>query len=60
MPLGEAVWQDTVLVLPEGSGKRFRNVINDEELEAVEHGGQTVIPLAGLFGQVSVALLETA
>ena len=60
MPLGEAVWQDTVLVLPEGSGKRFRNVINDEELEAVEHGGQTVIPLARLFGQVSVALLETA
>ncbi len=60
LPLGEAAWQDTALVLPDGSGRRFRNVVNDEALESVEHGGQAVIPLATLFGQVSVALLEPA
>ena len=59
-PLGEAVWQDTCLVLPEESGRRFRNVINEELLDATERDGRMVIALARLFGQVSFALLEPA
>lgn len=60
LPLGEQAWQDTVLVLPEGCGGRFRNIVNGEEVEAQEQGGEQVIPLSRLFGQVSVALLEPA
>jgi (1->4)-alpha-D-glucan 1-alpha-D-glucosylmutase len=59
LPLGEEAWQDTVLVLPEGCGGRFRNVVNGEELEAREHGGEQVIVLSRLFGQMSMALLES-
>ncbi len=59
LPLGEEAWGDTVLVLPEGCGGRFRNVINGEELEAQEHEGEKVIRLSRLFGEVSVALLES-
>lgn len=57
-PLGEAVWQDTVLLLPEGMEGRFRNVVNDAIVEAVPRNGQSAIALASLFGEVSVALLE--
>jgi len=57
-PLGEAAWQDTVLVLPEGSGSRFRNVVNGEQVEAVQHESQKAIALASLFKEVGVALLE--
>jgi len=58
LPLGEAAWMDTILVLPEGSGRRFRNIVNGEELEVVEREGHRAIPLAQLFAQVTVALLE--
>ncbi|WP_129124992.1 malto-oligosyltrehalose synthase [Geomonas oryzae] len=57
-PLGEAVWQDTLLLLPEGIGGQLRNVVNDAVVDVVLHEGQSVIPLAALFGEVSVALLE--
>ncbi|UPU36012.1 malto-oligosyltrehalose synthase [Geomonas paludis] len=59
-PLGETVWQDTVLLLPEGSGERFRNVVNDQQVEAERRDGRLAIPLAALFSEVSVALLEPA
>ncbi|WP_136524268.1 malto-oligosyltrehalose synthase [Geomonas ferrireducens] len=58
-PLGEAVWQDTVLLLPEGVGGRFRNGVNDATVEAVPHDDQSALPLAALFAEVSVALLES-
>lgn len=57
-PIGEAAWQDTFLLLPEGSGSRFRNVVNDEEIAAVERKGRQGIMLAELFGGAPVALLE--
>ncbi|QWV97503.1 malto-oligosyltrehalose synthase [Geomonas nitrogeniifigens] len=59
-PLGEGVWQDTVLLLPEGAAPRYRNVVNSQPVEAKRHGGRPAIPLAVLFGEVSVALLEPA
>ncbi|HBG07000.1 MAG: malto-oligosyltrehalose synthase [Geobacteraceae bacterium GWC2_58_44] len=57
-PLGEQAWLDTFLVLPEGAGSRFRNVISDEEIDTVERAGRRGIPLALLFAAVPVALLE--
>jgi (1->4)-alpha-D-glucan 1-alpha-D-glucosylmutase len=56
-PLGEAAWGDTVLQLPEGP-HRFRNVVNDQTVEAVERDGAWVIPVAALFAEAPVALLE--
>jgi (1->4)-alpha-D-glucan 1-alpha-D-glucosylmutase len=58
LPLGAEVWGESVLVLPEGAPRRFRNVINDEELEATEREGEVVMPLAELFATAPVALLE--
>ena len=58
LPLGETAWLDTLLVLPEESVGRFRNIINGEQLEAIQSGGQRGIPLAQLFARISVALLE--
>jgi (1->4)-alpha-D-glucan 1-alpha-D-glucosylmutase len=57
-PLGEPAWLDTFLVLPEGAGGRFRNVVNDQELDAVERQGRRGIRLAELFAGAPVALLE--
>ncbi|HJV35365.1 malto-oligosyltrehalose synthase [Geomonas sp.] len=57
-PLGEEAWLDTFLVLPEGSPRRFRNVLTDQENEAVERDGHWGLPVAELFAAVPVALLE--
>ena len=57
-PLGERTWLDTFLPLPEDAGARFRNIINDEELVAVEREGRQGLPLAQLFAGAPVALLE--
>ena len=57
-PLGEAAWLDTLLLLPEGAGMRFRNVLDGSELDPVEREGQRGILLAQLFAEVPVALLE--
>jgi (1->4)-alpha-D-glucan 1-alpha-D-glucosylmutase len=57
-PLGEEVWEDTVLLLPDGSGGGLRNVVNGEEIHAVEQEGRWRIPVGKLFGAAPVALLE--
>jgi (1->4)-alpha-D-glucan 1-alpha-D-glucosylmutase len=57
LPVGDA-WLDSSLLLGEVGFGRFRNVITDEELDAVERGGQPTLPLARLFATASVALLE--
>jgi (1->4)-alpha-D-glucan 1-alpha-D-glucosylmutase len=57
LPVGD-VWLDSYLVLGEVGYGRFRNVITDEELDAVERGGQPALPLARLFATAPVALLE--
>ena len=58
-PLGVRAWTETVLPLPQGAGTRFRNVVNGSDLDALERGGEPVIPLAKLFAEVPVALLES-
>jgi malto-oligosyltrehalose synthase len=57
-PLGEAAWLDSLLLLPEGSAGRYRNVITNEELSSQERSGKAGIPLAILFASAPVALLE--
>jgi (1->4)-alpha-D-glucan 1-alpha-D-glucosylmutase len=57
--LGERVWLDSWLPLPEGSGRSFKNVVNDEELEAVQVEGHWGLPLAQLFAEAPIALLES-
>jgi (1->4)-alpha-D-glucan 1-alpha-D-glucosylmutase len=59
-PLGEAIWADTFLELPQGAGRRFRNVVNDEKLEASEREGRRGLALADVFAGIPVALLEPA
>lgn len=56
-PLDASAWQDTFLPLPEGSGARFRNVVNDEEVAAVEREGKGCLELAQLLDGATVALL---
>ena len=58
LPLGEGAWLDSFLVLPDGQGGSYRNVITDEELHSVERAGKHAIPLARLFATAPVALLE--
>jgi maltooligosyltrehalose synthase len=53
VPLGRAVWQDTVLVLPEQIRNRtFRDVFTGEGLD-----GRAGMALAEMFGSFPVALL---
>ena len=57
-PLGDAAWLDSFLPLPDGAGGRFCNVITDQPVEAVERGGVWGVPLAALFAEAPLALLE--
>ena len=57
-PLGEVVWQDTRLLLPEIDPQRpWRNVFTGESVPFTQEDGQTMLPLAGLMAHFPVALL---
>jgi (1->4)-alpha-D-glucan 1-alpha-D-glucosylmutase len=58
LPLGEAAWLDSLLLLPEGGAGRYRNVLTGEELSSSERAGKTTLPLAQIFESSPVALLE--
>jgi len=58
-PLGEGVWLDTGLPLPEDAPGRYRNVLTGREVEAVEQGGVRMLEVATVFGEAPVALLES-
>lgn len=57
-PLGEAVWQDTHLLVP-GINLRWdwRNVLTGEPAVFTEHNGEPALALAQLLGHCPVALL---
>jgi (1->4)-alpha-D-glucan 1-alpha-D-glucosylmutase len=58
LPLGRNVWQDTVLLLPDGDAKRrWRNVFTGEMLKCPVGAGPMVLPLADVFAHFPVALL---
>ncbi|MGH2583400.1 MAG: hypothetical protein ACRDJE_00630, partial [Dehalococcoidia bacterium] len=57
-PLGTA-WGDTSLVLPEiPAGTCYRHVFSGAILECVRHEEGAAIPLAEVFRDIPVALLE--
>jgi (1->4)-alpha-D-glucan 1-alpha-D-glucosylmutase len=60
LPLGEAVWQDTVLTLPNEAPTQYRNEFTGLAHTAQERAGQRVLPLAELFAAFPVALLVAA
>lgn len=58
-PIGEEVWQDSGLVLPDGTaGQHYRNTFTGETVAAVESEGAVVLPLSKVFASFPVALLE--
>jgi len=59
IPCGDEVWGGAFLVLPDGSGTKYRNVLTGEMVAAVERSGRPALRLAELFADAPVALLET-
>lgn len=58
-PIGEEVWQDASLVLPDGTaGQCYRNIFTGETVTAVESEGVAALPLSHIFASFPVALLE--
>ncbi len=59
LPLGPAVWQDTVLLLPGvDPALRLRNVFTGETLAFAERDGNPCLHLAEVFASFPVALFE--
>ena len=59
VPCGEEVWGDSFLVLPEGSGTTYRNVLTNEIMTTGDESGRPVLPLAELFADAPIAFLES-
>jgi (1->4)-alpha-D-glucan 1-alpha-D-glucosylmutase len=69
LPLGEEVWKNASLVLPDIEAKteiskeeavleRYRNIFTGEILETVIQAGQIILPLEKVLANFPVALLE--
>jgi (1->4)-alpha-D-glucan 1-alpha-D-glucosylmutase len=57
-PVGESVWNDTRAVLPKRfAQRRFEDVLSGQIIEAQQHNGNAVIPLARAFEHCPAALL---
>lgn len=58
-PLGERIWGDTRLLLPDDAiGAAYWNVLTGEVLTADEQDGGVGLPLASICGHFPVSLLE--
>lgn len=58
-PVGEDVWGDTVLQLPDAvAGTEYRNVLTGETMRAIGENGQASLPMATVLAHFPVALLE--
>jgi (1->4)-alpha-D-glucan 1-alpha-D-glucosylmutase len=59
IPLGESIWKDSCLLLPEEiSGKTFRNIFTGETLQQTETNRERALPLCQVFSNFPVAMLE--
>ncbi|HEV3182373.1 MAG TPA: malto-oligosyltrehalose synthase [Steroidobacteraceae bacterium] len=60
LPLGSAVWENTLIELPPDAGSRglLRNVLDGTELQMVSHGETLAIPAAQALARFPVALLS--
>ncbi len=59
-PLGQAIWENSALLLPREAPVRWLNVLTDEELEAGAADGRKSLPLASIFTSFPVALLAAS
>jgi hypothetical protein len=58
-PVGEEVWGDSLLVLRREFGNAlYRDVFTHRLIEIEKRKEKHVLPLASIFGQMPVALLE--
>jgi (1->4)-alpha-D-glucan 1-alpha-D-glucosylmutase len=59
LPLGEAVWGNSVMVVPIAEpGAKYRNVFTDELLTARDYKDATALHLSDVFSNFPVAMLE--
>jgi len=59
LPLGEAVWGDSFIVVPIAEpGARYRNVFTGELLSAQDYKDATALHLSEVFSDFPVAMLE--
>lgn len=59
LPLGEAVWRGTWLVIPVSQeGTKFRNVLTGEMMKTSARGDTQVLPIGEVFAHYPVACLE--
>jgi (1->4)-alpha-D-glucan 1-alpha-D-glucosylmutase len=59
VPLGQPIWGDSWVFLPdEIGGSNFRNILTDEIIKKVDRDGQGGLPLAEVFANFPVAMLE--
>jgi (1->4)-alpha-D-glucan 1-alpha-D-glucosylmutase len=59
LPLGEAVWGDSSVVLPEEiEGEKFTNFFTHEVLDVEACNGDRILPLKRVFAHFCVAMLE--
>jgi (1->4)-alpha-D-glucan 1-alpha-D-glucosylmutase len=60
-PLGERVWGDTQLILPEGPGGPFRDIFTDATIDGAVagRGGATTLRVADVLARFPVGVLDT-
>ena len=59
LTLDEKVWSETSIIIPFArAGARYRQVLTGESVTALECEGNTILPLAEVFADCPVAVLE--
>lgn len=59
MPIGEAVWGDTALILPDGFRTTdYYNIYTNKTIELSDHDGKACLRVSELLGDFPVAMLE--
>jgi maltooligosyltrehalose synthase len=58
LPLNHAVWEDTVLILPENYNRQtYRNILTNEPIKTLQPEEKTFIKAADVFKNFCVAML---
>jgi (1->4)-alpha-D-glucan 1-alpha-D-glucosylmutase len=57
-PLGENVWHDSHLLLPDEGFQRYRDAMTGEQFDSIEYGGRPALLLSRVLEYLPVALLE--
>ena len=56
-PVGEAVWGESAIALPDGAPTRWRNVFTGESLETTAAGRTMTLPIRSALAELPVCLL---